>query len=370
MEKIDNELRGKIYDCVYNLKSVVNDNFSDYGYHQTAFSVYKDIFGEYPSFDMIIEEIGQKTNYFVDDKGRKSVSKEAYNYDDNNPTISNVSLYASLYVLKEEYDEYCVRISKEFVVFKNAILYGLNYVPSIIAKDKETAEEVLNALVYYEEKNGSMYYVTMIKGDFTTYPLDVNEPSANLIEENYNSDLPNDKIKNILSDDNPSLLIFHGEPGTGKTTYIKYLSKVLDKKFYILDNSLLDYITSANFIEFIMRRKNSVFVIEDCETLLIEREKANNSISSLLNLTDGIIGNSLNSKFICTFNADIKNIDKALLRKGRLKIKYEFKKLNIDKTNHLQEKLGNNKTNVPMTLADIYNSEDNGSVVEKKKIGF
>ena len=78
---------------------------------------------------------------------------------------------------------------------------------------------------------------------------------------------------------------------------------------------------------------------------------------------------------ICTFNTHVTNIDKALLRKGRLTALYEFKALSILKSTALLKKIGNGKYPVsdPMTLADIYNScEQHFEFNMKKKnaIGF
>ena len=96
--------------------------------------------------------------------------------------------------------------------------------------------------------------------------------------------------------------------------------------------------------------------MEDCEYLLHSREQGGNGlISSLLNLSDGILGDSLNIKFLCTFNADLRQIDKALLRKGRLKIKYELKELSVDKTNVLLQRLGHEPQTKALPLCEIYN---------------
>jgi ATP-dependent 26S proteasome regulatory subunit len=48
---------------------------------------------------------------------------------------------------------------------------------------------------------------------------------------------------------------------------------------------------------------------------------------------------ALKLKIICTANCKMDEIDNALLRKGRILTKYEFKKLSIDKTNSLLKKL-------------------------------
>ena len=87
----------------------------------------------------------------------------------------------------------------------------------------------------------------------------------------------------------------------------------------------------------------------------------------LLNLTDGIIGDVLGIKLICTFNTSLNNIDKALIRKGRLSLKYEFKKLAKDKVSNIIGKTVDKE----MTLADIYYADENDfSKKIQNKIGF
>ena len=75
---------------------------------------------------------------------------------------------------------------------------------------------------------------------------------------------------------------------------------------------------------------------------------------------------------ICTFNAGIKKIDDAILRKGRLLARYEFKELEQEKAQTLAQKIGKNiSIEKPMTVSDIYNMED--ACFENqpnKKIGF
>ena len=87
----------------------------------------------------------------------------------------------------------------------------------------------------------------------------------------------------------------------------------------------------------------------------------------MLNLTDGIVGDVFGVKFICTFNSNVKDIDKALLRKGRLSMKYEFKKLSVDKVKKIYP-----KADSEMTLADAYfaENENDFSKEEKRAIGF
>ena len=68
----------------------------------------------------------------------------------------------------------------------------------------------------------------------------------------------------------------------------------------------------------------------------------------------------MHQQIIATFNCDLKSIDPALLRKGRLIANYEFNQLDISSAKILSEKLGYGTEGVtgPMTLAEIYNQGD------------
>lgn len=118
----------------------------------------------------------------------------------------------------------------------------------------------------------------------------------------------------------------------------------------------------------------TVLVIEDAEELITSRQEVRNSnLSILLNLTDGLLGESLGIQIIATFNTDVKNIDKALLRKGRLSTIYEFKPLVIERTNTLLNKLGNNiEVAHYLSITNIFNfDKDNHYILKlQKAIGF
>lgn len=128
-------------------------------------------------------------------------------------------------------------------------------------------------------------------------------------------------------------------------------------------------IDSTDFMSFLISRgSNSVLVLEDCDVILRSRDSggSTNAVSTLLNLSDGILGDALNLKFICTYNTDDFNIDPALIRKGRLKLRYKVDKLAADKVHKI-----NPKYNKAMTLAELYNEETNDYNTKKtSKMGF
>lgn len=129
------------------------------------------------------------------------------------------------------------------------------------------------------------------------------------------------------------------------------------------------------FISFMMENKDSIFILEDCEQVLMAREenRFGGAIANILNMSDGLMSDIFNIKFICTFNTDVENIDEALLRPGRCFVNYEFKPLSADKSAKLLESLGHSIDKPrDMTLAQIYNykPEENTSKQVSRKIGF
>lgn len=193
------------------------------------------------------------------------------------------------------------------------------------------------------------------------------------IENNYNDDFqkPYEKICEVIEKKNETgLVLMYGEPGTGKSSVIKNLiSKYPETEFVFVDGSLLANVPNNLLVSYFIENVNTVFILEDCEKVLMSREEGYNPvINTLLNVTDGIIGDVLGIKLICTFNTSLSKIDKALLRKGRLSVKYEFKKL---KANKVSKILGR-EVKEDMNLADIYNidNENDFSKTEKKKVGF
>ena len=177
-------------------------------------------------------------------------------------------------------------------------------------------------------------------------------------------------------------MILHGDKGTGKSTYIRHLiSSNPEKKFVYIPANLVNMLSQPNFSSFLMTLQDHIIILEDCEEAIKDR-KVNGSpaaVSLLLNLTDGLLSDGLGLKFICTFNDDVKNIDSALLRKGRLISKYEFKPLNTKKANILLEELYGEKfdngeyeisptTDKPLSLADIYHFYEASYEKERRKI--
>ncbi|MDD3738796.1 MAG: AAA family ATPase [Lentimicrobiaceae bacterium] len=212
-------------------------------------------------------------------------------------------------------------------------------------------------------------------GSLSTKKMKIKHPKLT-IKDNYNDDFqPVHKtiINRLQKDNDKGLVLLHGKPGTGKTYYLRYLICQLRKDVIFLPPNMAASITDPGLIELLMENKNSVFVVEDAENILIDRNQTGSSaVSALLNLTDGLLSDCLNIQVICSFNTDLSELDKALIRKGRLIAKYEFKELEASKAQALSNKLGfNSKIEKPMTLTDIYNQdEDSYAPKIKKSMGY
>ena len=119
-----------------------------------------------------------------------------------------------------------------------------------------------------------------------------------------------------------------------------------------------------------MGNRNCVFVIEDCENLVVTKNNTRSSaVADMLNMSDGLLADALNIKFICTFNTNEKNIDNALLRPGRCRMKYDFGKLKKERAIEAAKRLGLKEPDKDISLAELFSGE-NKFVEEKKKIGF
>jgi len=191
------------------------------------------------------------------------------------------------------------------------------------------------------------------------------------IKDEYYTNLDIDRLIKSLSDHGSGIYIFSGLPGTGKTTLIKYIISKMKKKVCYLPTSLLNLFGDPGFQGFLDRLSDSILIIEDCETLIKSRKNsANYDISTLLNLGDGILGESLNIKTILTYNVS-DDVDDAILRKGRCLFKHHFEELEPDVATKISKEIGNNKTyNIKVNLAEIFNPEDGDYSVKNTKIGF
>ena len=273
--------------------------------------------------------------------------------------------------LKANVDEVIIILPNEIVAVINinklSIYYSLDY--------KEFADSVLDTFEHVkEEEEPANVRLVCYDNDYYTVVTKIEKTNIN-ISENYNDDfLPvyNDLVKFVESNKS-GIAILRGVVGSGKTSVIRNLITNHPAKYILITTTMAEHLAQPTFMTFMQNNKDSIFILEDCEQILVDRTAGNYScaITNILNTADGLMSDIFNIKFICTFNADISKIDKALLRKGRCFVNYEFKELSEDKTKVLLNRQGIELDSYkPMTLADIYNYTDTDCTKQTNKIGF
>jgi SpoVK/Ycf46/Vps4 family AAA+-type ATPase len=258
-------------------------------------------------------------------------------------------------------------------------LYTIEFLYDIKNGSLEEQISLIDIKKYEKKKKKSnINLVRSDMGHMDTEQYDLYVPDMNL-ELNYGSGFL--KIHEIIQtrlnkNNDKGIILLHGDPGTGKTSYIKYLTSLItDKDILFIPPSMAEMLSEPSIIPFLMEHRNSILIIEDAERVISDRE-INGSpagVSNILNLTDGILGDCLNIQIVATFNMRREKIDKALLRKGRLIVEHKFEKLNVNDTNKLLKHLKKDfVSSEEMCLADIYNIDVELIKSNKKisKIGF
>lgn len=268
------------------------------------------------------------------------------------------------------------------IVMKGAILIELSmaYAEFLYPQNKsEQIERLVKSISIFKEKKkhreNEMNIIVNGEDGLILKTLDIKSNQLN-IEYFYNDDflqVHRDILARLKTPNDKGIVLLHGLPGTGKTTYLRYLIGEVDKRILFVSPSVAENLMDPTFIDLLIDNPNAILIIEDAENIIMDRKvNAVSSVSNLLNLSDGLLSDCLNVQIICTFNSNISTIDNALMRKGRLIARYEFGKLKIDKAQQLCDFLEREITvKREMTLAELMNANNTDYAGQNiRPIGF
>jgi len=332
----------------------------------------------------------------------EEVSKELWIHDDgymivfngNNISVENPRVSDFLQLSGIGFPSHSIRKKRVSVIDAAEIYYPTDFIGN--TDHEKFVNELLqtfSANYMTRNKEATISIISQDGRDFYAkkFSLKGQIPPSVHLDEHYGDGFTGfySDLLDRIDGEKKGLILFHGEPGTGKTQFIRMLLEKLtsqNKSILYAPPSLSAQLTEPHMIEFISdwvidEERDCILLIEDAEPLLETRNGDGRStgISNLLNITDGILNDMLGLMVIATFNTDIAKIDSALLRPQRLIARKEFNKLRFDQGERLAEALGiGNPLDVdqyPASLAEFYSAQKQTQILihevkHKKQIGF
>ena len=243
---------------------------------------------------------------------------------------------------------------------------------------KDLQKKIVELMEEDENSDETDIRYSLVKNDDGGYMDFIKTVRVNKIDiSQFNEDLPEETIQEFIRSKDSGIIIFHGKPGCGKTSYIKRLIQTnRNIQFSYLGLDLVQQQEKLRDYVICRQKKDIVIIVEDCEKLLQSRNygTSTTSLSDILNISDGLLGDQTNAKFIFTFNSNLNSIDDAIIRRGRLKCMYEFGPLKGERLKNLAKKLGLELSEEELVdgvaLCDLFNYHKPEFKKPERKIGF
>lgn len=283
--------------------------------------------------------------------------------------------YVSLLKSKLELANYSYHNTNEILYFQSDNLIGKfkynnngldeGYILYNDEKDKKLLQKIVNDVAdtsrkleirWYTDNHGNYYNIVEIYDDLV---FDSMYPNISVGVDNYIDDFLESKS---------SILVLLGAAGTGKTGFIRYLLSRMGKKAYLTYNHEL-FKDDDMFAQFVSSNSAGAFLIEDADILLKSRESGNELMQKFLQIGDGVVKLSGKKLIFSTNLPSTKDIDEALLRRGRTYDVLEFRALTFDEAGKACSdlKLEPLLENREYKLTELFNR---GKIRKQKSVGF
>lgn len=251
-------------------------------------------------------------------------------------------------------------------------------IDTLCAKVRSGAEETVEVTLWRQGHIGA-----------TSWTRALVAPSWPSVSANYPQSVA-DQLEPIMGmsgvDGAGRLLLWTGEPGTGKTSAIRALVRawrgwcrphlVADPERFFGDAAYLLEVMSSPVARHATPRLDrqpevtswNLVVCEDADDFIhVETRRLTGAgVGRLLNLADGLLGQGLNTIVLLTSNTSVRDVDPALLRPGRCLGRTDFESFSPGEARRW---LGDDSAIVPpqgMTLAELF--ERAGSITRYGKL--